>query len=151
MGYNSVGACSSVNHLHFQLFNIKQAKEQYNVRQFYGEWLVESCLPKNNEERIREVDIKCGDKYLYACKVLTWDSKNFQSDEEIDLLTCIVYDKYLKPLHASNTPYNLIMQIQSLIIIPRQHQNLASDNSVFGAAIVELFGAHIIQNHEVYT
>ena len=67
----------------------------YNVRKFYGEWLVEKCISKNQEERIKEVDIKCGEKHLYNCKVLTWDPKDFESEEQVDLLTCIVYDKHI--------------------------------------------------------
>lgn len=46
VGFNSAGASSSVNHLHFQLVDMVLVKAKHQITKIYGEWHMEMAPVK---------------------------------------------------------------------------------------------------------
>lgn len=135
MGYNSVGAQSSINHLHFQLIDLRDARGD-NESVLYGDWLLANLPVEPTEHCIRQ---DSANDYLFSCRVIKIDKL---AEEGALLKAAERTFELLSAHHLEETPYNLLFKDDFIVIVPRTHQ-LDFPQEIFGPALLEMYGIWI--------
>lgn len=111
MGFNSFKACSSVNHLHFQIYNLPKNLENTTLLQSQIQ-----ALPTQNlidtSFQLLQADLTSTD-YLFNFFLL-----KFPIDSSVEIKS----EKIFAIIHILNTraiPYNLLFHGEDFFIIPR--------------------------------
>lgn len=115
IGFNSAGASSSMNHLHFQMIDLDLIKKKHQVtKQVYGEWHIKNAKVtkvKASKETGFEVKV-CNSvpegAILNNAIVLKWAEQPEAVGSNIDTkyIAEQIYSVLTK-LHECSMPYNL--------------------------------------------
>jgi hypothetical protein len=111
-GYNSIGAFSTINHLHFQLFDIRHIGYDAYLENVLVEdlWEINEYLTMGKHHR--------NNIYNSFCLKLKDKKLSTLGSDELQQLSDI-FMNILDIFHALNQPYNLLIKENAIHIIPR--------------------------------
>eukprot|EP00347_Sterkiella_histriomuscorum_P017732 403348207 len=153
IGYNSVGASSTINHLHFQIFNKRLMESQTYTGNNIAN-TTSSQLYLENVKTIQIIDNEFFPIGVYHKELLNGfcitptTSLSSLSLQDLELLSLTAY-KIINLLNHHQQPYNLVLTNSKIHIIPRQPDGLI-DKDILSTAFLELYGALIIKSEYVW-
>lgn len=125
MGYNSKGASSSINHLHFQLIYNQNTNILSN---FEADASVEEIY-SDSEGRVK-LEFFRNDYYKYFkfCFV--------RQEEKVHHMIDHLHN-FLAVLHLKKLPYNMVIYHDAVYVFIRRHENLVTERAF---AFLEIIG-----------
>jgi hypothetical protein len=163
MAYNSKGASSSINSLHFQMYMLSEFSMCYDdlyfrKENYFDEEIVIPCCDNETNNSLN-VEMKFCEKentavcfkispivinYQYNCNNQSNNPSN--KNDQNNQISFVIY-KIVQILNEGNIPYNIIFILDEVFIFFRKHQNLM-ENSCLGSN--ELLGLVLIYTKEEY-
>lgn len=156
MAYNSKGASSSINSLHFQIYFLSEFNMTYNDLYIKKENFFDEEIFLNKNYFTNKIQIKfCKKNKLCACfriKInddinntnISTNNKQYFKD---NMTSAKIIFKIIKILNRENIPYNIIFIQNEIFIFVRKHQNLMNN---FWIGSNELIGFVLIYTKEEY-
>ena len=161
VGFNSIGAFSTINHLHYQLFDLRAL----SLTEVPGDNLKGLQQDKYYASQVNSRDLglvslvpaiilgtHANEGRLYEAFTLSFEGgklseMNVDHRHKVAASAKIVLDI----LHKLNQPFNILIRDELIHIIPRQLETqVTACNLGFGPAMVELYGVFIVKSEELW-
>jgi hypothetical protein len=143
LGYNSKGASSSINNLHFQMYFLDKLIPEFNFKQ--NEMIFEK-ISENCDELFKSIRFNVS--FCHKPKIISYFKLHYNRSPKIkpeEYIKCIF--KIIQILNSRKIPYNILFFNKSVYIFPRKFQH-KMEGAWLG--VNELIGAVLLYEEDEY-
>ncbi|EWS71121.1 GDP-L-galactose phosphorylase, putative (macronuclear) [Tetrahymena thermophila SB210] len=159
LGFNSLGAFSSVNHLHFQILYADELFPQekiFPIEKANKKLVLCSTLQNDQEEiNMYSVGVRVEELVGYIVKGLVFSPVGSEGQDISDIFSSLAFavGAYTNILLDEQIPHNIFISErgQKIYVVPRQYENETKDyHHLCKPAFLETAGAFIVRDQKFF-